>query len=148
MGAVGLFMSRCITFQVGMFLFAAVRKSVGLGGVKSVGRLVCLPALLALCCLMMLFSCKHCSPTATGRRSHWTRVHRSSSASLLFLLSFCETVCSKASRLDTEMSGRRNSGDLCTERAVSLIFNELFVVCSLVRHINLDSLFFSKTYFC
>lgn len=130
MGAVGLFMSRRITFQVGMFLFAAVRKSVGLGNMKSVGRLVGLPALLTL------FSCKHCSPTAAGKRSHWTCVRRSSSPSLLFLLSFCDTFCSKASRLDTEMSGRRNSGDLCTERPVSLICNELFVVCSLGRRLN------------
>lgn len=136
----GLFMSRCITFQVGMFVFTTVGKSVGLGGVKSVGRLVCLPTLLALCCLMMLFSIPMFS-------IHWTRVHRSSSPSLLFLLSFCETVCSKASRLDTEMSGRRNSGDLCTERAVSLICKE-FVICFLGGHLNLDSLFFSETYLC
>lgn len=108
----------------------------------------------SICCLT-LFSLKRCSPTAMGRWSDWTRLHKSSSPPLLFLPSFCVTVCSRASRLDKEMSGRRNSADLCTanERGQS----DWSVVCcwqvvffSQKRQINPDAVLsrlYNKTQF-
>ncbi len=81
-----------------------------------------LSAQWSCCCPTLSFSLKR-SLTAVRRWSDWTCLHAPSSPPLLFLSSFTVTVCKRVLRLNKEMSGRRNSADLCTEnkRAKSLL---------------------------